>query len=380
MEIQLERSKLLQILDYCQNVSEKKSTMPILSHALLIGEDNQLLVLVTDLEVRCQASISGFLKFEGRCCIPIRNLASIIRDLSGEEVLLKINDSQLLEVSSDSAIFRLNTLPIGEFPTFDYKLSKKCANIPSGLFLQALKHTLFSISDDETQRVLNSVVLDLRHKGKNYVVSTDRHRLSYFNLKKIDPTGCIFENMVGNSFIIPKKGAIELKNLCELAGDDSTIGVSISENILCFQFERINLFTRLIHEEYPNYDYFFETEDGVGEIILNRGGLIGALKRMMLLSSEKLRSVQLNFTKEHIHMYSTSESLGDAREVVQIAATKNINFNELEVVLNARYLIEPILELTCENVSFFIRDAESQFVLSPTGEDYCKAIIMPLRM
>lgn len=378
MEIQVERNNLDNMLLYSQNIAEKKSTMPILSHGLLVCEDNNLSILVTDLEVYCKVSIAAQVVKTGRCCVPIRNLASIVKDLSSNEILIRLNENQSLEISSASAIFRLNTLPSEDFPVFQAGKGSKSLKIQSTTLKTLLNLSLFSMSSDETRIVLNSVLFNLSPKGGFHVVSTDGHRLSYIDVLSIDSS---LESGALNSrqYIIPKKGAIELARLCEHIGE-ATIGIFESEQSLSFQFEHMLLSTRLIDGEYPDYQKVLEPKHTLMKYTLDRELFSAALRRTSLLSSEKSRAIQFTFSSDKIDLYCTSETLGDARETIVPEAIDGFSGERVVITFNSRYLLEPLNAISSEKIHFCVKDRDTQAVIYPSGSEHYRAVIMPMRI
>jgi DNA polymerase-3 subunit beta len=382
MNIQIERSSLDKALSFCHSVSEKKSTMPILSYGLLVTQKNCIRILATDLEVYLQTSIPCQALSEGTCCVPIRSLASIVKDLEAEEIQLKLTDNQSLEITCGKAFFRLNTLPPEDFPSLELTLGRKGAKITSQQLANALDLTLFSMSSDETQMELNSVVLDLSQENLCRMVSTDRHRLSCLSFPQAQcQDKAMFEGISRKKFIVPRKGATELRHLCELAGKESVIGIFENQKNLLFQHEQNLLYVRLIEGDFPNYSGFVDSMEGFQEHVIERQKFLSALKRTSVLSSEKLKSVQLTFAKNQINLYSTSEMLGDARESVDTVSSEiEAAKSEVTILLNARYLLEPLSAMSSDKVRFFIRDDESHVILMPGDQTEYRCLIMPLRI
>lgn len=352
--------------------------MPILSHGLLVCEEDGLSITTTDLEVYAKATLPGQVVKSGKCCIPIRSLTSIIKDLPSEEILFKLNDNQFLEISSGSAVFRLNTLPPEDFPAFQVDTKVKRCMIQSSTLKRLLDLTLFSMSSDETRIVLNSVLFDLRKKGELCTVSTDGHRLSVVDVQKLDKT---FEcsALRNRKYVLPKKGAIELKHLCDLAGE-ATIGMFESDQTLSFQFEHMLMSTRLIEGEYPDYEKVLTAKADLVTYTLDREQFAAALRRTSLLSSEKSRAVQFSFTEDKIDLYCTSESLGDARETIIPEGVEGFKGDKIVVTFNSRYLLEPISVLQSGKIKFGVKDRDTHVTLYPADGDHYRSIVMPMRI
>jgi DNA polymerase III subunit beta len=378
MKIQIEKEPLSEALAYCQNIAEKRSTMPILSHGLLQCEKDGLSITTTDLEVYAKSRVAGQAITPGKCCIPIRSLASIIKDLPADALEMHLQDNQSLEISSGSAVFRLNTLPPEDFPSFRAGKSDQSVKIQSTILKQLLDYTLISMSSDETRVVLNSILFDLRDDKPLRVVSTDGHRLSFVDAVKLDE-GLSISSLGAKAYILPKKGAVELRRLCEHVGE-ATIGIYASDQTLTFEFENHLLSSRLIEGQYPDYQKVLGATLPEIRYTMDRSAFAAALKRTSLLSSEKSRAVQFTFAKDRIDLYCTSESLGDARESLVPDAVDGFKGDKVVVTFNARYLLEPVLAMPSDKIQFCVKDRDSHAVFIPDGIDYYQSIVMPMRI
>ena len=86
MEFSLSRSDLLEPLSKVVSVLEKRQTLPILSHVLVLVNQHGVTLTATDQEVELQAKIgleagSIQVQSEGVCALPGRKLLEICKHL-----------------------------------------------------------------------------------------------------------------------------------------------------------------------------------------------------------------------------------------------------------------------------------------------------------
>ncbi|MGD0283052.1 MAG: DNA polymerase III subunit beta, partial [Dissulfurispiraceae bacterium] len=87
MKVTVEKNELQKRLSDIQNIVEKKNTMPILSHFLLVAEKGGAYITATDLETAFKEPITLTVATEGRLCIPAKKLFEIVREVDNDIVL-----------------------------------------------------------------------------------------------------------------------------------------------------------------------------------------------------------------------------------------------------------------------------------------------------
>ena len=94
MNISLPRTTLLQAIQRCQNIVEKRSTVPILSNILLHAEGQTLLITATDLEVGIRSREDAKVHSPGAITVSARKLFDIVKELdTDQDVHLETTDT-----------------------------------------------------------------------------------------------------------------------------------------------------------------------------------------------------------------------------------------------------------------------------------------------
>ena len=101
-----------------------------------------------------------------------------------------------------------------------------------------------------------------------------------------------------------------------------------------------------------------------------------ALRRMIILSSEKSRGVKMNFKNNLLEVSSSNPELGDAREEMDI----EYQGPELSVGFNARYLLDILQVQNQDQINMILKDNLSPGLIKPIEEDGYLAVIMPMRL
>src|SRR5437016_4906857 len=120
MDIIVQREALLKPLQAVSSVVEKKQALPVLSNVLLTINNNQLLLIGTDLEIE----LIGFvpietLTTEGTLTVSARKLFDICRALP-EAIALRLSlEKNHLIIRAGGSSFTLNTLSAEDFPRLE---------------------------------------------------------------------------------------------------------------------------------------------------------------------------------------------------------------------------------------------------------------------
>jgi DNA polymerase-3 subunit beta len=102
-----------------------------------------------------------------------------------------------------------------------------------------------------------------------------------------------------------------------------------------------------------------------------------AIRRVSLLSSERGKAVKLSLEDGRLEVSASSPELGEARESLPLEYAGE----GVEIGFNAQYLLEFLGVVGTDEVALEIKDAESQGLLRPVGEDGgdYRYVVMPMR-
>src|SRR5262245_57489478 len=107
MKLTIGKSPLLLGLQRVQNVVERRTSMPILSNALLRTEPNGLSIAATDLEVGIQNILPAEVKEKGAITVRARSLLDIVRELPDTNVSLQTRENNRLEITANKSVFNI---------------------------------------------------------------------------------------------------------------------------------------------------------------------------------------------------------------------------------------------------------------------------------
>lgn len=363
MKFSVSKEKFLAGLQAVQNVVSTRTTLPILSNVLLQARDGQVRLTTSDLDVGITGTIDAQIEQEGSTTLPARRLATIVRELPANDILIEVDEKNIASIRCGQSFFKILGLPEEEFPPLAQFEGAKVFKLQQKDLREALKKTSYAISTDETRYVLNGILFSFRD-GKLTMVATDGRRLALVDLDVDFPQGQEID------VIVPTKCVTELGRMTSDVGE---LTMSVAENQLAFQVGTTLLVSKLVEGNYPNYRQVIPGE-AKERVALEREQFLNAVHRVSLLSSEKSNSVKLVFSKNNIEIVANTPDIGEARESLPIT----YKGRDLAIAFNPEFLMAPLRNLSTEEVFLDLIDEMSPGVIKiQTPFLY---VLMPMRI
>ena len=98
MNLTIAKEQLINGLQAVQNVVSTRTTLPILSNVLLRAEGDRLEFTATDLDVTVACGVEAKVKKGGNTTVPVKKLFGIVRELSGTEIEIEVDDKNVCSV------------------------------------------------------------------------------------------------------------------------------------------------------------------------------------------------------------------------------------------------------------------------------------------
>jgi len=374
MECLIEKEDLLRCLYLVQGVVEKRSSLPILAHVLIESAEGIVSLGATDLEVGIRQQCKSTVKKNGAVTTDARKLYEIIRELPPERVSLRASGNGWLDVSSGKSRFRLASLDPKEFPAVIPTEQAgtpppATASLSAKTLREMVEKTLFAASPDETRLQLSGVYLEAQKEGKLRMVASDGHRLSLIERETAIP-----EPTAWPRAILPRKGLIEARKLLEKSEGDVTLALKGTTAIL--KKDTTELSMRLVEGEFPDYKQIIPT-DKKHTITFSREDFLGALRRLLVLTTERSRGIKLQTEKERMEISVNTPDVGEGVEEIGVAHEGE----SITIGFNGRYLIEALTVMEeGQKVVLYLKDEVSPGLLQTEEDKDFSYVIMPMRI
>jgi DNA polymerase-3 subunit beta len=375
MEIRIPVNDLSRALTILQGVSQRKTSMPILSNVLLQTEGlNGVSLCATDLDVGMRLLRNCEVIREGATTVSVRSLLDIVKMLPGPDVTLKSLENQHLHIKSGRTTARLVALPAAEFPHLPSDKGMTFQDVNVETFLSMVQRTLYSTSSDENRFNLTGVYFEPQKDDPKSVVmvSTDGHRLSRIKDSFGDGDFRVFEPVT-----LPRKGLAELLKLFDGGNteNEATFRLGISEQHAVIINKNSYLSMRLIDGKFPDYHQVIpKLADKI--MRASRHDFLLGLKRVSVLASERSQSVKMKTRMGELTVSCVNPEAGEVTDDVPV----EYNGPDIEIGFNAKYIIDALSSIGDNNVMVKFTDPLSPTLITGLKDERHQCVIMPMRM
>lgn len=376
MKVRIGREELLTGLQRVQGVVEKRNTMPILSNILLEAKHDGAEIVATDLEIGMRGLYKATVLEAGGVTISARKLYEIIKELPSGEIELTSGDNNWTTIQFGKSQFKVVGLPSADYPALPSIEREGLTPLAGAGLLELIRKTLFAAGDNDARYILNGLLVSLSATDKKTtllrLVGTDGHRLAVAEREVGSPSAKPPAQDI--KAIIPKKAAQEMRRLLEEGGDEEPL-IGFTKNLMIFRKSGLLLTSRLMEGNYPNYQQVVPKESGK-RIIVNRGLLESALRRVSVLSKDKANAVKMSFAPGGMTLFSSNPDYGEATEEL----TARYEGEALHTGFNARYLLDALSVMDGESVSLQMDTALSPCLIQEAESPGFKCVVMPIKI
>ena len=356
------------------NVVASRSTMPILSNVLIEAEEEHISLTTTNLDLGIRCRIKADVSDTGSITLPVRKLATIVKELPVNEVFLETNKSNQAKITSGGSLFKIMGIGSEEFPPLPTFENRKVFELSQDEIVNMLKSVSYAQSTDENRYILNGVYFNFADE-KLTLVATDGRRLGLTGLDLE-----VSEENTG-SLILPAKTVAELERLM---GKGEKVNIAFNDRQAAFEIgldeagdsglvDHLYLVSKIVEGNYPNYRQVIpkETEHRVK---IERELMLECVHRAALVTSDKSNSVKIKVSKNLLEISGQSSEYGESHESMAIA----YDGPEVQVAFNPQFLMEPLKALNKDEIFFEFKDELSPGLFKTLDNFIC--VIMPLRL
>jgi DNA polymerase III subunit beta len=362
MKLQVTQENLSKALSSVARVANTRGTLPILSNVLLKTVGTRLSIAATNLDIAITHYIGSKVASEGAITVPARLMQDFVSSLPGGIIDLSLEDNKL-HISTDKYESTINGVTADDFPVMPSIAEGSSWTVSGKLLKTALQQVVVAASGDEARPVLTGVYLH-SFEGQIYMVATDSYRLAEKRLQAVK------EDV---KLLIP---ASALHDLLRIVSDhEGDVKVTHDDQQVLFQVGDVELVTRLIEGNYPDYRKLIPKEFATSAT-LKKADLLNITKVSSLFARESAGSVTINLSQKDglVSIRSVASQLGENTA----SATAEVVADGV-ITLNSRYIMDALHALNGETVKVgFNGKLEPCVLTDPAANDYVH-IIMPLK-
>jgi DNA polymerase III subunit beta len=340
----------------------------VLSNVLVATDGNRLRLAATNLEIGINYWIGSKVDQQGSITVPARLFAEYVSSLPRGNVELNASENSLV-VKSPHYESKINGIAADEFPLIPSVSSDPVVTLDAAILKDALTQVAIAASADEARPVLAGVYLYTDEKTL-VMVATDSYRLAEKRLELAGDAPKAF------SVLVPVR---TIQELIRLLGDaQGEAEVHIDENQVMFRIADVELVSRVIEGQFPNYRQIIPAS-ATTSFEIETAEFARITKVASLFARESAGSVRLEIKAEgEVSIVASDSEVGGNTS----SAECEVNGDDGEISLNARYLTDALGVMKAERVNFATSGKLNACVISPAGEDVVDDylhIVMPLR-
>jgi len=352
----------------------KNINLPILNNVLLEANNSGVKLSSTNLEIGISCHVRCKVDVEGAFTADARLLSEYISLLPNDQVNLELAKDDFLKVACRSSETKIKGIVADDFPVIP-KIEREVAykiNIKD--FKKALAQVVFAVANSESRPEISGVLMSFNKikPGMVHLVGTDSYRLTEKAL-------AVSDNKEERDVIVPVKSLQEVLRVLGLVKEQENqidaLQVFVSDNQILFSCDGIELISRLIEGQFPDYKQIIPTETRT-QVVVSTAELVKSIKAVALFSKLGIFDVNLKFnSSKGLIIQATNSQLGESKSEMAVAFSGDDN----ETTLNYRYLLDGLNNISAEEVELSLVDGNVPFLVRPRGDDSYTYIVMPIK-
>ncbi len=385
MEIACQQSELNIAIQLVNKAVASRPTHPILSNILFTADEvtNKISLTGFDLNLGIQTSFDANVDKSGAITIPSKILAEIVAKLPNDSpVILKVEeDSENILLKSDRGSFNLKGIASDDYPNLPFVDSGTSLDLNPSIFLEALRLTMFSSSNDESKQLLTGVNFKFKNQSLESA-ATDGHRLAVIstsegeNFSKLEMMDNSNNSDDYLSVTIPTRSLREIEKLVNTKIKEEAIKLFYDKGQVVFISSNQIITTRTLEGSYPNYSQLIP--DSFSKIFkFERNSLINSLERIAVLADQQSSVVKININDDKFASISAdAQDIGNAKELLPVS----FNGDQIEIAFNVRYLLEGLRVISSENILLKCNLPTTPAVVVPDDDSSYTYLVMPVQV
>lgn len=369
------KDKLKEGVNAVERISGKSLNLPILNNILIGVEKNFLNLTTTDLEIGINWWSLVKKEKEGKLAVPAKILSNLINFLPNKPIELE-SENLNLRIKCDNYRTQIKGFNPEDFPLIPKISESNIVPVNNQLFCKSLSQIVDIPTYSSTKPEISGIYF-LFQKDLIVMTATDSFRLGEKKLFLDPPLNSLSEQYC---LILPQKAAKEIINV--FGEKEGELKIYLSANQVLFEtplpetpHPKIQLISRLIEGEYPNYQEIIPKKHDA-RVSFSKNEFTNQIKLASFFSG-KINEVKLkiNPKQNKIDISSQSPDLGDYHSFMN----GRVEGRATEVSFNYRFLIDGLLNIKTPEVVLELVGSDGPGVLKPKNDNSSIYLIMPIK-
>ena len=370
MKLSLLQENISLALSHTSRFVASKIQLPILNHILFATDNGRLKLSATNLELGINYWLGAKIEQEGSFCLPAKEITEFVSYLPSGRLDLSLKNNNILTLSSSKTESNFACLPPADFPQIPSFDSKTAFEIDLPILTQAINQIAFAAATDDSRPILTAILCTFTSRDLT-LVATDGFRLSLKNIKLVNPLNLSTETQ---TLLIPAKSLLEIVKLAKNA-KKIKIGLTGDSNQVVFVLEDLELVSRLIEGDYPDYHRIIPKSCGT-KVYINRDELTQAIKQSSVFSRQSANVVKLSLKASSVELSANAPQIGQNK----VSVDARIEGEPLDIAFNYKFISDFLNICTGEEIVLELNEVLSPGLFRDQSDPALTHIIMPVRI
>ena len=368
MEFSCPGSELSQGIGVAEKAISNRS-LPIMENIRLTKRGSSLELVGSDLEVSILYKMSvPDNETNGDILIKASTFSSILSKLSSDTIDLSVDSNNKVVIKSEQVDFDICGLETSDYPEFPNIDKGNTFSLTAGSLLELIKHTIFSVSFDETKQFLNGILISTDSDALSFV-ATDGFRLA-LKTQRIEP---LAQDI---SVIVPYKALNELSKILQKNPSDQSVQITLSDQKIAFIVNDVILVSRLLQGQFPDYKQVLP-QTTENKFVINRKSLLSACDRASIIASYVNHLIRVEFSQEQMQISSRAPKLGDFKEELELSRV--LGDTNMKISFNVKLILDAIKLMESDDILIEFNSELSPCCIRPASDTDYTYIVMPIR-
>lgn len=374
MKIQLLQEDLDRGLTIVSRFVAPRPQLPVLANILFSAEKgNRLRLAATNLEVGVQYWLGGKVEITGQLALPAKEVSEFVSYLSPGKLTLEAKGKTQVKITSSGGEGSFSGMSGDEFPKIPLLDQKEANPLPVRSLVEAVNQVGFAVAADDTRAVLGAINWQFTNNGYR-MVATDGYRLS---LKDIVETKVKVRAKGEEAvFLVPGRSLTEI---VRLAGGEKEIKIGLTNdgNQVVFLLPDLQLTSRLIEGEFPDYEKIIPKETKT-KVILEKEEFLQAIRVASVFARESANVVKFSLKEGKIIISANAPSVGENKTEV----SAKITGAKTQIAFNYRFILDFLNAIPLEEkeVVLELTDSLAPGLFKIPSDSNWLHLIMPVRV
>jgi DNA polymerase-3 subunit beta len=371
MKFTCTKSNIASALSLVSGVAIKNFNLPILNNILIKAEEQKVEIISTNLELAIIINIRAKVETPGSFTVPAKTLTEFINLLSDESVIFELKENEL-QIKCAKSSTKIKGMSAEDFPVLPAASEGNGYLLKTEELKKGLSQVIISMAKNDIRPELAGVLCNFEVGIDKFVMAaTDSYRLSEKKIK-------LEQGKENFRIIIPAKTAQEIHRVISANSENTgekTVRVLLSESQIVINYDNAQIISRLVDGQYPDYTQIIPNNfKTTAEFSVSQ--LSKEIKTASLFASA-VNGIILTFSPNDANIKISSTSTQTGEYISGIEA--KVEGEEFSILLNHRYLLDGLNNLSGDKGVFQIINADSPCLLKEQSETDCLYVIMPIR-